>query len=92
MIFEIQLWQRLILYAFILIALFIYVKLTQLEVNGIKLIKLRYRILISSFFPLIFIILFSIGSIILALALTVIFILFLLSLFKKPPKMIKIRI
>ena len=57
-----------------------------LSINGVKLIKLRYRILLALLFPIILIILFIIGSFIVAIILLIIFILLLIYLFKKLAK------
>ncbi|MDD5651469.1 MAG: hypothetical protein PHF86_13825 [Candidatus Nanoarchaeia archaeon] len=66
-------WTKIIFYIFILIALFIYVKLSQLQFNGVK-IKLVYRILLALFFPVIFLLFLLIGSILIGIILTILFI------------------
>lgn len=67
-------WLRIIFYIFVLIALFIYVKTSQIEINDKKLIKLKYRILLALFFPLLFVLFLLIGSIIVGIILTILFI------------------
>jgi len=47
-------WLNVLLYIFILISLFIYVKLSSIKINGVSLIKLHWRILLAIFFPVIF--------------------------------------
>ena len=85
-----ELWQRIIVYAFILIALFIFVKTSQIEINGIKIIKLRYRVLLALFFPVILILIFLFSSILISLILTILFIILLVSLlFKLNKKLYK---
>ncbi|MBS3163197.1 hypothetical protein J4427_00720 [Candidatus Woesearchaeota archaeon] len=68
-------WLRIVFYIFVLIALFIYVKVSQIRINGRSMIKLKYRILLALFFPLLFVLFLLIGSIIVGIALTVLFIL-----------------
>ena len=79
---QIPLWQRLLLYGFILIALFIYVKTSQLKVLGKPLIPLRWRILLALFFPLIFIVGLAFGALLIAAVLTIVFFLFLWLFYK----------
>jgi len=76
---EITLWQKIILYALLLISLFIFVKLSKLRIFNRPLISLKYRIILALFFPLILIVAFFLGSLIIAIILSVIFISFLLS-------------
>ncbi len=85
-----KLWQEILIWVVIFIDLYIYVKLSQIKINGINLIKLRYRLLIAVLFPLVFVLAFMFAGVILALALVVLFILFLLGFFRK--KRFKIRI
>jgi len=68
-------WLRIVFYIFVFIALFIYVKVSQIRINGRSMIKLKYRILLALFFPLLFVLFLLIGSIIVGIALTVLFIL-----------------
>lgn len=79
---ELVLWQRIVLYIIIIIDLYIFVKLSQLRVGRYPLIKLHWRVLIAVLFPLIFTLAFLFAGILLAAALTVLFILFLFSLFR----------
>jgi len=80
---ELSLWQRLLLYAFILIALFIFVKVSQIKINGLPLVKLRYRILLALFFPILFVIFFLLGSFIIAIILLVLLIILLVYLLRR---------
>lgn len=75
-------WTKILFYIFILIALFIYVKLSQLQISGIK-IKLIYRILLALFFPLILILFLFLSSILIAIVLTILFIVLIWILFIK---------
>ncbi|MFA5176184.1 MAG: hypothetical protein WC413_02915 [Candidatus Nanoarchaeia archaeon] len=76
-------WQQILLYAFILISLFIFVKTSQIKVNGHNLISLKYRILLALFFPLVFVLLFLLSSVILALVLTAGFIILLTAILSR---------
>ena len=76
-------WLRIVFYIFVLIALFIYVKVSQIKINGRNIIKLRYGILLALFFPLLFILFLLIGSIIVGIILTALFILGIWILFAR---------
>lgn len=84
------LWQKLVLYAMVLIGIFIFVKTSQFKILGVPLIKLRYRIILALFFPMIFVILFIFGALLFALVLVVLLVLLLYSVFGK--RKIRIRI
>ena len=80
---EITLFQKVLIYTFVLIALFIFVTLSKIQLFGIKIIKLPYRVLISILFPLIFLILILIGAFIIAIILLALIIILIFSLFGK---------
>lgn len=80
---ELKLWQEILLWAIIFIDLFIFVKLSQLDINGFPLIKLHWRILIAVLFPLIFVIALMFSAVLVAIVLIILFILFLFFLFGK---------
>ncbi len=58
-------WVEIIFYVFILVALFIFVKVGEMEVNGKKVVSLKYRILIALIFPLLIVLFLFIGAFIL---------------------------
>jgi hypothetical protein len=78
---DVVLWQKIALYGFILLGLFIYVKVTRLSIRGVPLIRLPYRIGIALLFPLLFVLMFVFGAFLLALVLVILLVVFLLSLF-----------
>jgi hypothetical protein len=82
-----ELWQEILLWVIIFIDIFIFVKLSQLKIGRFPLIKLYWRVLIAILFPLIFVVAFMFIGVILAVALTVLFLIFLYSLLRgKTPK------
>jgi len=85
-----DLWQKIALYALVLGSLFVYVKLSNLKINGMPFLRLEYRILIAALFPLVLIVAFIAGTAILAAALAVFAIITLYSFITK--KKIKIKI
>lgn len=78
-----EFWQEILLYIVIVIDLYIFVKLSQIKIAGRSVIKLHWRIFIAVLFPLIFVVAVIFGAFLIALVLTVIFILFLFSLFRR---------
>ena len=66
---ELQLWQKISIYLLILLSLFIYVKVSNLKINGLPLLRKKYSIALATFFPLVLVIAVVLGSIILAIAL-----------------------
>ncbi len=71
-------WEKILIYAAILIFLYIFVKLSQLKINNKPVLPLYLRILISLFFPIIFVIILLLSSIIFSfLLLIILFIVFL---------------
>lgn len=76
-------WLKILFYIFVLIALFIYVKLSNIEINGVKLIKLKYRILLALFFPVLFVLFLLLSSVIIGIILTIIFIVLILILISR---------
>ena len=71
-------WEKILIYAAILIFLYIFVKLSQLKINNKPVFPLYLRILISLFFPILFVIALLLSSIILSfLLLVILFIAFL---------------
>ena len=75
-------WQKIVLYALLLVAIYIFVKSSQIKINNRPLIKLKHRIMLKLFFPLILLIAFFIGSILLGIVLLILFIGFMISFLK----------
>ena len=75
-------WQKVVLYALLLVAIYIFVKSSQIKINNRPLIKLKHRIMLTLFFPLILLIAFFIGSILLGIVLLILFIGFMISFLK----------
>ena len=86
---NLQLWQQLLIYGFILLAFYIYTKLSRISIGRYPLIPKRYRIIIALLFPFIFALMFFFGTILLSLLLAIIFIASIILLASK--KKIKIR-
>ncbi len=61
---ELAAWQKIALYVLLLITIFIFVKTSQIKINNRPLIKLKYRIALAAFFPIIFVGAIIISSII----------------------------
>ena len=78
----ITLFQRILIYIVLLIAIYIFVRTSQLEINRVKVLKLKYRILLSLFFPLILVIGLILSSFFIAIFLLILFIVFLYALSK----------
>ena len=81
-----NLWQEILLWVVIGLDLYIFVKLSKLRIGRFPLIKLRYRVLIAVLFPLLFILAFLLVGVLAALALTLLFFIFLFSLFGRKRK------
>lgn len=79
--------QRIIIYIVILIAIYIFVKTSELEIFGKKLIKLKYRILLAVFFPLVLLLAIVLSSFI-AAVIMVIVIIFLIYSFLRNKKLV----
>jgi len=75
---SVPLWQRIIAYIFLLLSLYIFIKTSRLQIGGIKIIKLRYRIILALFFPIILILGLIFGAFLIGLAICV-FILLLIA-------------
>lgn len=78
-------WVQVVFYLALLIAFFIFMKLSDFEINGRKIISLKYRILIALIFPILIILFILFGIFILLLVifvLVVLGIIFLLNMFK----------
>ena len=86
-----QPWQEILLWIIIFIDLYIFIKLSQIKVGRFPLIKLHWRIIIAVIFPLIFVIAFVFGAVLVAFVLAALFIIFLFSLFSRK-KAVKFRI
>lgn len=82
-------WEKIALYGFILLALFIYVLLSRLRFFGRTLVPVPYRIAIALLFPLLFVVFLLAGVFLLGILLILVVILLLLVLFGK--RKIKIR-
>ncbi len=87
---QLELWQKIALYIALLTSLYIYVKTSRLTINGVPFLRLKYRIILAIFFPLVFLGALLIGSAILALALVTISLLALYSLVTKKKISVKI--
>jgi len=81
--FNLELWQEIVIYIFLIISAYIFAKMSRIEINGIKLIGLKYRILLALFFPIILVLIIVFSSVILSLILTVVFVIILLSFLMK---------
>ena len=75
---DLLLWQKIVLYALLLISIYIFVKTSQIKINNAPLIKLKYRILLALFFPIILGLAFIFGFILRSLILVVVFLGFLI--------------
>lgn len=71
-------WIKLLIYALILIIIYIFVKLTKFNIFGKQILSLKWRIVIALLFPVILIIGLVFGALIFGIIL-VIFLLFYLS-------------
>ncbi|MEK6922315.1 MAG: hypothetical protein AABX08_00775 [Nanoarchaeota archaeon] len=80
---EFALWHKIALYVLLLLSIFIFVKTSELKISNIPIIKLKYRIAIALFFPVILILAFLIGSIVIGIIAASIFILSLTSYFSR---------
>ena len=68
----------------VLIAIYIFVKISELEFNGQKILRLKYRILMALFFPVVLLIGLLLSSFLIAIVLLIGFIVFLyLKFFRK---------
>ncbi|MCX6712053.1 MAG: hypothetical protein NT139_03390 [Candidatus Woesearchaeota archaeon] len=80
---HLTLLEKILIYVFILLAIFIFVKLSNIQIFGHKVIKLKYRIIITIIFPLILVILLIFGLLVASIILAIVFVMFILSFFKK---------
>lgn len=77
---------EIIFYLSLLIALFIFVKASEIKVNGKRLLSLKTRIIIALIFPLLILLFVLIGAVILVIVvitLTILFFFYLLNKIKK---------
>ena len=77
---------EIIFYLSLLGALFIFVKASEIKINGKRLLSLKTRIIIALIFPLLILLFVLIGTVILmiaAIALTILFFFYLLNKIKK---------
>ncbi len=70
-------FERIVLYILILIAIYIFVKTSELKIRGIPVLKLKYRLLLALFFPLVLVIGLLLSSFFIAIILVIFFIIFL---------------
>lgn len=77
------LWQQILIYACILTSLFIYVKTSQLTLFDRPLIPLKYRILLSVFFPAIIAMALVFSAFIIAFIIAIVFVVSLFALIQK---------
>lgn len=80
---QLDLWKKILLYGFVLIALFVYAKLSNLKVRNVPLVPLHYRIFLALFFPFILVLFFFFGAALLTFVLLIAFIIYILSLLQK---------
>jgi len=64
-------WQKILFYTFLLAAFFIFMKLSEIKVNGRNLIGLKYRFLIALIFPILIVLFIFFGLFILFLVIIV---------------------
>ncbi|MEK6937189.1 MAG: hypothetical protein AABW58_03910 [Nanoarchaeota archaeon] len=81
--FELTLIERILIYIFLLIAIYIFVKTSRIEIFGKKLINLKYRILLAVFFPIIILVAVILSSFIAALILIIILVFLIFSFLRK---------
>ena len=78
-------WVQVVFYLALLIAFFIFMKLSDFEINGRRIISLKYRVLISLIFPILIILFILFGIFVLLLVIFVLVVLgivFLLNIFR----------
>ena len=76
-----ELWQKVVLYLLFLLSIFVFVQTSKLRINNMPLIKLKYRILLALFFPVILGLVFIIGSVFIGLIAAIILLFTLRSYF-----------
>ncbi len=90
------LWQKISAYAYLLIGFFIFAKTSNMKVMGYPVIKLKWRIILAVFFPVIFVLGILLGAAALGIGLAFFALMALLSIFTgkqiKRPKLPRIRI
>jgi len=90
------LWQKLVAYAYLLIGLFIFAKTSQIRVMGRPIIHIGLRLALALFFPVILILGLVAGAIIFGLAIALLAIMGVYSMFTgkkiKRPRIPRIRI
>lgn len=62
-------WHKVVLYILLLGAIFIFVKTSQIKINNRPVIRLEYRLLLAIFFPVVLALALIFGSLIFAIAL-----------------------
>jgi hypothetical protein len=75
--------QKIIIYILLLIAIYIFVKTSKIEILGKKLIKLRYLVILAIFFPVVLLLALILSSFLAAAVLIVVFLFFFYSFLKK---------
>jgi len=78
-------WIQVVFYLVLLAAFFIFMKLSDFEINGRKILSLKYRILIALVFPVLIVLFILFGIFILMLIIFVLIVLgitFLFNLFR----------
>tara|TARA_Y100000310_G_C20377863_1_gene666605 strand:+ start:423 stop:746 length:324 start_codon:yes stop_codon:yes gene_type:complete len=85
------LWQKMLSYTFILAGLYIFVKTGKLRIMGRQMIPMKWRIALSLFFPVIFVLGLFFGAFFLGAIISFILLATLIGIFKgKKPKLPKL--
>ncbi|HLD12727.1 MAG TPA: hypothetical protein VJB87_03990 [Candidatus Nanoarchaeia archaeon] len=61
MIYNIPLWQELLLYSYVLMVVVVFTLLSKLRVFGTNLLRLKWRVLVSLFSPMILAVLLALS-------------------------------
>jgi len=78
-----SLTQKIIIYILLLIAIYIFVKTSEIEIFGKKLIKLKYRVVLAVFFPIFLLLALILSTFLAAAILLIIFLFFVFSFLRK---------
>jgi len=81
-------WTKVFIYAFILLMIYIFVKLTNLRFFGRPVLNIKWRIAIALLFPIVLVIGLLFGAVIFAIVLVILLVLYIGSLFGKKRKIV----
>lgn len=81
-------WVKILIYALILAIIYIFVKLTNFNIFGKRILSLKWRVVIALLFPVILIIGLVFGAIIFGIILVIFLLFYLNSLFGRKRKFI----